>query len=211
MVAIGCAEGVWIGFRHDSRCAWSRSCHSCFPLTFLPSYASCTALEDGATMRHAGGLWYLPRPRGQGSYPGNCVCPLSLTSVTLVVVRVPHRGTSTIVAAKSAHFPDTTEAQRKQGRALLQCRQSARQNSRHLHEEERGGSAFVFDVENILTQACSSWTACSVCWSRSSVKSTRGARHRSRSARVSVGGHNGRSGSESTAYVSIMKVEPPQR
>jgi hypothetical protein len=25
LVAIGCAEGVWIGFRHDSRCAWISS------------------------------------------------------------------------------------------------------------------------------------------------------------------------------------------
>ena len=69
LVAIGCAEGVWIGFRHDSRCTffsnewiWSAK----LPLLSV-SYAAGASLENGHAVCHAGTVWYLPCIGGQGS------------------------------------------------------------------------------------------------------------------------------------------------
>jgi len=54
-VAIGCAEGVWIGFRHDSRCSYSRICSLCRLINttlamrrvlHLKMVTQCAMLED---------------------------------------------------------------------------------------------------------------------------------------------------------------------
>lgn len=55
LVAIGCAEGVWIGFRHDSRCSYSRVCSLCRltnatlamrRVLHLKMVTQCAMLED---------------------------------------------------------------------------------------------------------------------------------------------------------------------
>ena len=67
LVAIGCAEGVWIGLRHDPKC----ELHFIATVTTIyldsrGSYAASPALEDGNSVCHARGLWYFPCPRRQG-------------------------------------------------------------------------------------------------------------------------------------------------
>jgi len=67
LVAIGCAEGVWIGFRHDSRCM----CFYCFRHAFYSleaffSDATSAASTNGLSMCHARRFRYLPRARRQG-------------------------------------------------------------------------------------------------------------------------------------------------
>ena len=67
LVAIGCAEGVWIGFRHDSRCM----CFYCFRHAFYSleaffSDAKSVAPTNGLSVRHARRFRYLPRTRRQG-------------------------------------------------------------------------------------------------------------------------------------------------
>jgi hypothetical protein len=67
LVAIGCAEGVWIGFRHDSRCMCSSlsiTLHS-HPMGPFSDATGATS-PDGDPMRHVGGFWYLPCTRRQG-------------------------------------------------------------------------------------------------------------------------------------------------
>ena len=67
LVAIGCAEGVWIGLRHDPKCVLLR-------LFFLTvhypdlsrSIAPGVAFEDGDSVCHARGLRYFPGSGRQG-------------------------------------------------------------------------------------------------------------------------------------------------
>lgn len=67
LVAVGCAEGVWIGFRHDSRCQCClfryRASHTHIAIT---SDAPRASFEDGPTMCYVRELWYLPRFGRQG-------------------------------------------------------------------------------------------------------------------------------------------------
>jgi hypothetical protein len=63
LVAIGCAEGVWIGFRHDSRCTPSLLFFISVQFTFFfsfYSYAACPPSEDGDTVCDARRFWDLP-------------------------------------------------------------------------------------------------------------------------------------------------------
>ena len=65
LVAIGCAEGVWIGYRHDSRC---KSCSKSWLNIYIQfsyiSVATRSSFEDGLTVRHFGRLRPLPRSGG---------------------------------------------------------------------------------------------------------------------------------------------------
>jgi hypothetical protein len=66
VVAVGCTEGVWIGFRHDYRC---EVCAPVVPYCRSPSFGSHApgaASEDGHAMCDARGLWNLPRSCQQG-------------------------------------------------------------------------------------------------------------------------------------------------
>lgn len=61
LVAIGCAEGVWIGYRHDPRCkfianTWSKPV---FTKTFS-SNATRTASEDGNPVCYVRGVRHFP-------------------------------------------------------------------------------------------------------------------------------------------------------
>jgi hypothetical protein len=65
-VAVGCAEGVWIGFRHDPRCEDRVAvCQIVTHPTCSHAYAQSAAPEDGHTMCDARRFWDLPRTRRQ--------------------------------------------------------------------------------------------------------------------------------------------------
>jgi hypothetical protein len=64
LVAVGCAKGVWIGFRHDSRCEDRVAvCHIVTQPTC--SHAQSAAHQHGHTMCNARRFWDLPRARRQ--------------------------------------------------------------------------------------------------------------------------------------------------
>lgn len=53
LVAVGCAEGVWIGFRHDPRCEICSSLAALSLNVFSCSHASGASLEDGYAVCNA--------------------------------------------------------------------------------------------------------------------------------------------------------------
>lgn len=65
LVAIGCAEGVWIGFRHDSRCECiGNPCGKSVFINRVISNATRAALENGNSVCYARGLRHFPRTGG---------------------------------------------------------------------------------------------------------------------------------------------------
>lgn len=56
---------------------------------------------------------------------------------SLVIVCVPYRSIGSVVTTERTYLADAAEAQREQGRPLLQCWQPERPHARYLHEEER--------------------------------------------------------------------------
>ena len=68
----------------------------------------------------------------------NSFPPLDLLTLTDIVgsLRVPYRGTRSVITAGRTYSPSSSEAQWHKGRAFLQRWYSFRKDSHHLHEEE---------------------------------------------------------------------------
>ena len=65
-LAVGCAEGLWIGDRNNSHCEGFAlpPCTTCLLLSRLRhSLAPCIAYQDGNAMCDARRVWNFPRPR----------------------------------------------------------------------------------------------------------------------------------------------------
>lgn len=68
-LAVGCAEGLWIGFRNDSQL--ELECEGCAPTMYAclllrhlrHSPTTCIGSQDGNAMYDARRVWNFPRPR----------------------------------------------------------------------------------------------------------------------------------------------------
>jgi hypothetical protein len=68
-LAVGCAEGLWIGFRNDSHL--ELECEGCAPTMYAcwllrllrHSPTTCIGSQDGNAMCDARKVWNFPRPR----------------------------------------------------------------------------------------------------------------------------------------------------
>ena len=119
LIAIGCTEGVWIGFRHDSQCMGVSASVVLPPHSrFLSSYATGVGFTNGDSMRRGGRIWYLPRACRQG---WGC-CSL-IANVLLMIIAVPdrlqHRRTRAPVTRSSRRFVRTPRTQPDQGRTVF--------------------------------------------------------------------------------------------
>lgn len=118
LVAIGCTEGVWIGFRHDPKCRYQDCVARLFSQHFAFSNPSSSSLENGYTMRDAGRFWYLLGSCRQGPF------------------RLSHRGLGTIDTSWSPYITSSPEIEWYERRSLLQCWDASGPNPHNLHEEE---------------------------------------------------------------------------
>lgn len=83
LVAIGCAEGVWIGFRHDSRCTCTGILlDAFFVLITLYSNAPSFTSENGNTVCNVGGLRYIPGTGRQGMFHAVAINFLNTTDLS---------------------------------------------------------------------------------------------------------------------------------
>ena len=135
LIAVGCAEGIWMGFRQNPECKFLFTCLEGF---FYPTFSlsPCCGFEDGDTVCCAGRVWDLPCSGWRGKFYD--LIAKSYSQLVIVSLCIPYWSPRAELTEYFAPFASASEIEWIQGRPLLPCRNSTQSDCGRLHEEKWG-------------------------------------------------------------------------